>query len=59
MGVYKYIWKDDPKQKRYASEANLKKAFPDACDPEKHAWKSTFQFGEYECRSCKALRVVV
>ena len=54
MTEYKYSIKDDPKCKVYNSEAELKESNQDICEPDEHVWHTTFVFGVFDCRNCKA-----
>jgi len=59
---YKYVWRTpqhDPKQQTYDTEIAIKEAFPEACEPGKHEWTSTFAFATDDCRKCKVRRRMV
>ena len=58
MVEYKYSIRDDPKNRKFDTEEELKKLNPNFCNPGEHKWKSTFVFGVYDCRKCEARKTV-
>lgn len=56
--IYRYKWRGDKQEIIYINQEELKLKHPDACDPGRHEWHTTWQFGVYDCWKCLARREV-